>query len=240
LTRFRNIVRGSHAYRRLHSLRPDQTRFRAPAVPRRDRPANCRGNLPGLLGPVASSADYADQSLRPERHGPAGPQLSQTEHAGFPVQIGRRRKRRHVEKGNDSVVGLRPSFLRTVARATVFLTGVLACTPRPASSPLPSSRAPHSTMLADSVLPSLSPPDEAAQWVWRKLYGHSAPASSPVWTRINDLIRVQHVGGFIMSIGSPIETAEKLNTMQRMSALPLVIGADYEYGAGMRQRGGYF
>ena len=43
-----------------------------------------------------------------------------------------------------------------------------------------------------------------------------------------------------MSIGSPIETAEKLNAMQRLSALPLVIGADYEYGAGMRQRGGYF
>ena len=43
-----------------------------------------------------------------------------------------------------------------------------------------------------------------------------------------------------MSIGSPIETADKLNAMQRLSALPLVIGADYEYGAGMRQRGGYF
>jgi beta-N-acetylhexosaminidase len=43
-----------------------------------------------------------------------------------------------------------------------------------------------------------------------------------------------------MSIGSPIETAEKLNAMQRLSALPLVVGADYEYGAGMRQRGGYF
>ena len=43
-----------------------------------------------------------------------------------------------------------------------------------------------------------------------------------------------------MSIGSPIETAEKLNAMQRLSRLPLIIGADYEYGAGMRQRGGYF
>jgi beta-N-acetylhexosaminidase len=43
-----------------------------------------------------------------------------------------------------------------------------------------------------------------------------------------------------MSIGSPIETAEKLNAMQRLSALPLVIGADYETGVAMRQRGGYF
>jgi beta-N-acetylhexosaminidase len=43
-----------------------------------------------------------------------------------------------------------------------------------------------------------------------------------------------------MSIGSPIETAVKLNAMQRLSALPLVVGADYETGAGFRQRGGYF
>jgi beta-N-acetylhexosaminidase len=76
--------------------------------------------------------------------------------------------------------------------------------------------------------------------VWPQLYGDFAPTSSAGWTRINDLIASQHVGGFIMSIGSPIETAEKLNAMQRLSALPLVIGADYEYGAGMRQRGGYF
>jgi beta-N-acetylhexosaminidase len=76
--------------------------------------------------------------------------------------------------------------------------------------------------------------------VWPQLYGDFASATSPGWTRVNDLIRTQRVGGFIMSIGSPIETADKLNTMQRASALPLVIGADYEYGAGMRQRGGYF
>jgi beta-N-acetylhexosaminidase len=43
-----------------------------------------------------------------------------------------------------------------------------------------------------------------------------------------------------MSIGSPIETAAKLNAMQELSALPLVIGADYETGAGFRSRGGYF
>jgi beta-N-acetylhexosaminidase len=90
------------------------------------------------------------------------------------------------------------------------------------------------------VLATLSVRDKAAQLVWPQLFGDFTAVSNPAWTRINDLIVSQHVGGFIMSIGSPIETAEKLNAMQRLSALPLLIGADYEYGAGMRQRGGYF
>jgi beta-N-acetylhexosaminidase len=43
-----------------------------------------------------------------------------------------------------------------------------------------------------------------------------------------------------MSIGSPMEMAAKLNAFQRMSPLPLLVGADLETGAGMRARGGYF
>jgi beta-N-acetylhexosaminidase len=87
---------------------------------------------------------------------------------------------------------------------------------------------------------TLSPRDRAAQLVWPQLFGDYTPATSAGWTRIAQLISQEHVGGFIMSIGSPIETAEKINAMQRLSALPLVLGADYETGAGMRQRGGYF
>jgi beta-N-acetylhexosaminidase len=93
---------------------------------------------------------------------------------------------------------------------------------------------------ADSVLSVLSPRERAAQLVWPQLFGDYTPATSSGWTRIAQLIQQEHVGGFIMSIGSPIETAEKINAMQRLSALPLVFGADYETGVAMRQRGGYF
>jgi beta-N-acetylhexosaminidase len=116
----------------------------------------------------------------------------------------------------------------------------IACASRPSARPLPASRSPLPSEWSDSVLATLSPRDRAAQLVWPQLFGDFASTTSTGWARINELIAVQHVGGFIMSIGSPIETAEKLNVMQRLSALPLVIGADYEYGAGMRQRGGYF
>ena len=93
---------------------------------------------------------------------------------------------------------------------------------------------------ADSVLATLSPRDRAAQLVWPQLFGDYTPTSSPGWIRVQQLITGEHVGGFIMSIGSPTETAEKLNAMQRLSALPLVVGADYETGVAFRQRGGYF
>jgi beta-N-acetylhexosaminidase len=127
--------------------------------------------------------------------------------------------------------------VRTTAVGLVFVASATACS----SSPRPATLDPRaSSAWSDSVLASLSPRDRAAQLVWPQLFGDFTPTSSAAWRRVSDLITEQHVGGFIMSIGSPLETAEKLNAMQRLSGLPLVIGADYEYGAGMRQRGGYF
>ena len=115
----------------------------------------------------------------------------------------------------------------------------LACAKTPSStSPAPSGA--QSAAWVDSVMATLSPRDRAAQLVWPQLYGDYTPTTSAAWERVSDLVRKQHVGGFIMSIGSPIETAEKINALQRQSALPLVFGADYETGAGFRQRGGYF
>lgn len=116
------------------------------------------------------------------------------------------------------------------------LAALTACTaPAATNAPRPASSAGSLPALSQ-----LSLRDKAAQLVWPQLFADFTPTSSPSWKRVSDLITEQHVGGFIVSIGSPIETAEKLNAMQRLSKLPLVIGADYEYGAGMRQRGGYF
>lgn len=115
----------------------------------------------------------------------------------------------------------------------------LACTPSSSSGPAPVA-ARTSPNWVDSVMAAMSPRDRAAQLVWPQLFGDYTPTSTAGWTRVQGMITDQHVGGFIMSIGSPIETAVKINAMQRLSALPLVLGADYETGVGFRQRGGYF
>jgi len=123
--------------------------------------------------------------------------------------------------------------------AIAAVTALCACTTggaNPTRGPSPSPSADW----ADSVLATMTPRDKAAQLVWPQLFGDYSPTSSAGWTRVEQLIAHEHVGGFIMSIGSPIETSVKLNAMQRLSRLPLVIGADYETGVAFRQRGGYF
>ncbi len=46
------------------------------------------------------------------------------------------------------------------------------------------------------------------------------------------------VGGIVISIGSPLDVAAKLNALQLRSKLPLLIAADLEWGTGMRLVGG--
>lgn len=46
------------------------------------------------------------------------------------------------------------------------------------------------------------------------------------------------VGGILISIGSPLDVATRLNMLQRRSKLPLLVGADLEWGAAMRLIGG--
>ncbi len=129
---------------------------------------------------------------------------------------------------------------RRTALTLGFVLGAISCQPASTSTSTPSPAARPPSPWIDSVLASLSPHDKAAQLVWPQLFGDFTPVSSAGWARIDQNITRDRVGGFIMSIGSPIETASKLNAMQRMSSVPLVIGADYETGAGFRTRGGYF
>ena len=82
--------------------------------------------------------------------------------------------------------------------------------------------------------------DKAAQMVWPQIFGDYVSADAPQWRKISGWITQQHVGGIIMSVGSPLEIAAKLNALQRMSDLPLLVGGDLEFGAGYRARGGYF
>lgn len=92
----------------------------------------------------------------------------------------------------------------------------------------------------DSVMATMTLREKAAQIVWPSLYADYTPGDSPQWRRLTDYIKKEKVGGFTMSVGSPIEMASKLNAMQAMSSIPLIIGADLEAGAGYRARGGYF
>jgi beta-N-acetylhexosaminidase len=87
---------------------------------------------------------------------------------------------------------------------------------------------------------TLSPRDRAAQLVWPQVFGDFSPTQTASWDRVARFIATEHVGGFVMSIGSPMETAAKINAMQRLSPVPLMFGSDYESGAGSRSHGGFY
>lgn len=82
--------------------------------------------------------------------------------------------------------------------------------------------------------------EKAAQMVWPTVLGDYTNLDSPQWQRVTREITQDKVGGYTVSVGSPTEIAAKLNAMQRLSEVPLLIGADLEFGAGFRARGGYF
>jgi beta-N-acetylhexosaminidase len=92
----------------------------------------------------------------------------------------------------------------------------------------------------DSVLGSMTLRQKAAQMVWPSMIGDFVSTDSPSWRAIRHYVIDEGVGGVTVSVGSPIEIAEKLNSLQRLAAVPLLVGADLEYGAGQRARGGYF
>src|SRR5689334_9087304 len=145
-------------------------------------------------------------------------------------------------------VGVRSanSRLWAPAAASLFAIALAACATTasaPAASPpspaVSSAPALH-TSWSDSVLSTLSLRDKAAQLVWPMVMGDYAPEGGVSWARASGFVTNDHVGGVIMSVGSPLEIAEKLNAMQRLSSVPLMVGADLEFGAGYRARGGYF
>jgi beta-N-acetylhexosaminidase len=81
---------------------------------------------------------------------------------------------------------------------------------------------------------------KVAQMVWPFMLGDYAATDAASWTQLERLVTQEQVGGFIVSVGSPLDIATKINALQRVSRVPLLFSADFETGAGFRVRGGYF
>ncbi|MBA3672497.1 MAG: hypothetical protein H0W68_10820, partial [Gemmatimonadaceae bacterium] len=130
--------------------------------------------------------------------------------------------------------------------------------PSAATSPIPSSppRSATGTPSAGSLDPRV--PLSAAQrdWVERTLagltlrervgqminvwaLGNYTNAADPSFVELMRWIQHDGVGSISMSLGSPVEVAEKINAMQRAARVPLIVGSDLEPNLG-RLEGGIF
>ena len=89
----------------------------------------------------------------------------------------------------------------------------------------------------ERTLAGLSLREKVGQMMMPWVIGDYAPDGSASRRRIEGLVRDDDIGGVIMSVGSPTEIAAKLNDLQNLSKLPLLVGADLETGPGFRMWG---
>jgi beta-N-acetylhexosaminidase len=112
---------------------------------------------------------------------------------------------------------------------------------RPApAAPAPPPAAEPEGAWAERTLATLTVEEKVGQILMPFVLGDFAPEGTAGHERALGYIRDLHVGGVIMSVGSPTEVAAKVNDLQRHSDLPLLVTADLETGAGFRMFGAVY
>ena len=114
--------------------------------------------------------------------------------------------------------------------------------PSPSAEPVPPPYSPEPAgdawydgrSWAERTLERLTLQEKVGQLMMPILIGDFAPEGSSAGRRARALVEDHQVGGIIISVGSPTEVAAKLNWLQSLSELPLLIGSDLEAGAGFR------
>jgi beta-N-acetylhexosaminidase len=90
----------------------------------------------------------------------------------------------------------------------------------------------------DGLLASLSVRDKIAQLVMPWIPGSYAAFDDDAFERMQVWIDSLHIGGMLVSVGSPFDVAVKLNRLQQRSKLPLLVASDLEAGTAIRLNGG--
>lgn len=90
----------------------------------------------------------------------------------------------------------------------------------------------------DALLSELSPRDKIAQLVVPWIAGTYAAFDDDAFKRMQEWVDSLHIGGLLVSVGSPLDVAAKLNRLQERSRLPLLIASDLEAGTAIRLNGG--
>lgn len=106
--------------------------------------------------------------------------------------------------------------------------------PQPTREPPPVAIAPAPSDRVSGLLATLSARQKVAQLVMPWLLGDYVPLDDPTMRRAIKWVDSLEVGGIIISTGTPLDIAAKLNALQRRAPLPLLISADFEGGVVLR------
>jgi|SRR5271165_3581622 len=135
----------------------------------------------------------------------------------------------------------RRALLATLACAALFAATPRSKTAKPAT---PAKTIPELNNTAVKIwMRTLTLHDKVAQLVVMPVLGEPANVRSAAFRRYEHYIRDLHVGGVIVTGNTtgggvrnadPYAMAALLNRLQKISRLPLLVGADFERGASMR------
>ncbi len=131
------------------------------------------------------------------------------------------------------------------ARLTLFLCFSVGCVlfTSPGSAQAPAAAGPLRPLAAadsqwvETTLASLTLRQKAGQMLMPWTGGDYVALDSPEFDRLREWVERNGVGGLILSIGLPHSYAAKLNALQKLSKVPLLVAADMESGPGMRLAG---
>jgi beta-N-acetylhexosaminidase len=127
--------------------------------------------------------------------------------------------------------------LKYLALMAVLLSACGRPSPLPQPSQFP-PRGKSGEVDIDALLTVLPLRDKIAQLVVPWIAGGYAPFDEDAFQRAQTWVDSLHVGGLIVSVGSPFEVAAKLNRLQGRSPLPLLVASDLESGTSIRLTGG--
>ena len=118
--------------------------------------------------------------------------------------------------------------------------------PRSARAPLGIARPGASSALnplekrwVERTLSSLTLRQKIGQLIMPWVGGEYAAVGSPEFERVRRWVETDEVGGLVLSIGQPLSYAAKLNELQQLARVPLLVASDMENGPGMRLSGIY-
>jgi beta-N-acetylhexosaminidase len=112
---------------------------------------------------------------------------------------------------------------------------------RPVTVPQPAQFPPQAGQAEvdiEGLLSAMPVRDKIAQLVMPWIPGSYAAFDDEAFRRMQNWVDSLHVGGVIVSVGSPLDVAAKLNRLQERSSLPLLVGSDLEAGTAIRLNGG--
>jgi beta-N-acetylhexosaminidase len=145
-----------------------------------------------------------------------------------------------------------PRATRAPRATVVGFAALLAsgCTPAPPPTVMPRETTaavvtPHVSALVDtarwvdSTLATLTARQRVAQMVMFWMVGDYTSADDTTFAENVSWVEHEGAGGITMSLGTPIEVADKLNYLQRRARVPLIVASDLEPSL-MRLEGAVF